>query len=155
MKFQIERPLLSTSKECEPILRSLPHWFGIESAIVQYVKEIDNLPTFLARIHRSTQGFITIKRHNCYSAEIYVMGVMSQQHRKGIGRELVRMAEAYLRREGTEFLQAKTLSPSREDEGYANTRAFYSAMGFKPLEEFEQLWAPDNPCLLMVKYLPI
>ena len=46
--FNITGPLLGQAAACEPILRSLPDWFGIEEAIVYYVKEIDDLPTFLA-----------------------------------------------------------------------------------------------------------
>jgi hypothetical protein len=43
--------------------------------------------------------------------------------------------------------------PSRfPDEGYARTREFYTALGFRPLEELPDLW-PDNPCLIMVKSL--
>jgi hypothetical protein len=34
---------------CEPILRLLPQWFGSEEAIIHYVREIDRLPTFIAR----------------------------------------------------------------------------------------------------------
>jgi hypothetical protein len=65
----------------------------------------------------------------------------------------VKKAEAWLRQRGVEYLQVKTLGPSHPDEGYARTRAFYFALGFRPLEEFEQLWDADNPCLLMVKSL--
>jgi hypothetical protein len=50
-------------------------------------------------------------------------------------------------------MQVKTLGPSRLDEHYAKTRAFYEAMGFRPLEEFKQIWDENNPCLVMVKRL--
>ena len=36
---------------------------------------------------------------------------------------------------------------------YAQTRAFYLAMGFRPLEELRKLWDEANPCLIMVKRL--
>ena len=52
-----------------------------------------------------------------------------------------------------EFLQVKTLGPSRPDEGYERTREFYAAMGFTPLEEIHGLWDPGNPCLIMIKHL--
>jgi hypothetical protein len=44
----------------------------------------------------------------------------------------------------------KTLGPSYPDEGYAQTRGFYVARGFVPLEELLELW-DANPCLLLVK----
>ena len=52
-----------------------------------------------------------------------------------------------------EYLQVKTLSPTKPDEGYAKTRAFYSANGFRALEELPTLWDTDNPALQMVKRL--
>jgi coenzyme F420-0:L-glutamate ligase/coenzyme F420-1:gamma-L-glutamate ligase len=45
----------------------------------------------------------------------------------------------------------KTLAPTRPDENYARTRAFYEAMGFTPLEVFPELWDPRNPALQLVK----
>jgi len=151
--FAIQGPLLKQAAECEPILRALPDWFGIESALQNYVREIDGLPTWLARVEDEVAGFVTLKYHSAYAAEVYVMGVTSQYQRQGLGRALVREAEAALVGEGVEYLQVKTLSPSNPDPAYARTRAFYQAMGFRPLEEFKQLWDENNPCLMMIKYL--
>jgi len=53
---------------------------------------------------------------------------------------------------GVEYLQVKTLGPSRPDDNYAATRAFYESVGFRPLEE-TSLWGDVNPCLFMVKKL--
>ena len=144
---------MNMGSTCEPILRALPDWFGIEEAIVQYVKEIDGLPTWLAVDGDKTAGFLTIKKHTPYAAEILVMGVRRTLHRRGAGRALVLAAEQELHRQGIQFLQVKTLSASHPDENYARTRAFYFAMGFRPLEEMPGLWGPANPCLLMVKSL--
>jgi hypothetical protein len=55
-------------------------------------------------------------------------------------------------RDRVEFLQVKTLGPTRPDEGYDRTRRFYAQLGFRPLEEIRDLW-PENPCLIMVKAL--
>ena len=33
------------------------------------------------------------------------------------------------------------------------TRAFYAAAGFRPLEVITEVWGPDDPCLLMVRPL--
>ena len=41
----------------------------------------------------------------------------------------------------------------RGHAGYKETRAFYSALGFTPLEETKAFWGKDNPCLIMVKPL--
>ena len=140
------------SRHCEAILRALPDWFGIESALVDYVRSTEALPTFLAEHAGVVAGFLTLKVHNGSSAEIYVMGVRPEQHRCGIGRALVRQAEAHLRAEGIEFLQVKTLGPSRPWEPYERTRRFYEQMGFRPLEE-NHLWGEESPCLILVKHL--
>jgi hypothetical protein len=50
-------------------------------------------------------------------------------------------------------MSVKTLGPSHPDGGYANTRRFYRACGFLPVEELHGLWGEGNPCLVMVKPL--
>jgi N-acetylglutamate synthase-like GNAT family acetyltransferase len=149
----IEGPLQGQSAVCVPILRLLPDWFGIEAAILNYEREIASLPTFLARDEGRVIGFLSLKQHNPYSTEVYVMAIHPNARRSGIGRALVATAEAHARGLGIEYLQVKTLGPSRLDEGYAQTRAFYEAMGFCPLEEFTHIWDNDNPCLILVKRL--
>lgn len=145
---------LSSSKpECELILRALPQWFGIEKALINYFKEIQKLPTIMAMMDNKYVGFLSFKQHNQYAAEIYVMGVDPSYHRCGIGRALVEETQAILHQQKLEYLQVKTLSPSHPDPFYAQTRAFYLAMGFRPLEEFKQLWRENLPCLLMIKHI--
>jgi ribosomal protein S18 acetylase RimI-like enzyme len=134
-----------------PILRALPDWFAIEAAIVHYATEIDDLPTLLACAAERVIGFVSLKQHTPYSAEIYVMGVLPEAHRQGIGRALINQAQDGLKLRGVEYLQVKTLGPSHPDANYARTRRFYEAVGFRPLEEFKQLWDEHNPCLIMVK----
>ncbi|MEZ4680968.1 MAG: GNAT family N-acetyltransferase [Caldilineaceae bacterium] len=134
-------------------MRALPDWFGIEEAIIQYISEIDQLPTFIARQGERAIGFLSVKQHNPYSAEIHVLAILPEMHRRGIGRQLLQQAECYLRAQGVEYLHLKTLSDSHPDEGYAKTRTFYLAVDFRPLEELTPLWGEENPCLLMVKRL--
>jgi GNAT superfamily N-acetyltransferase len=149
----IQGPVLGKASVCVPILRSLPAWFGIEEAIVRYATEIDRLSTFLAHDAGRVAGFLSLKRHSPYAAEVYVMGILPEMHRKGIGRALVQQAQQWLAGQGVEYLQVKTLGPSHSDPNYAKTRAFYTAMGFRPLEELGQIWNDQNPCLIMVKRL--
>jgi GNAT superfamily N-acetyltransferase len=153
MKSMVEGPYFDTAKVCVPILRSLPDWFGIEEAILHYEREIDHLPTFVAREAGQVIGFASLKQHTPYAAEVYVMGILATAHRKGIGRELINRSQDWLKQLNVEYLQVKTLGPSDPDESYARTRLFYEAMGFKPLEEFKQIWDEDNPCLILVKRL--
>ena len=138
---------------CEELLRALPDWFGIEEAVRRYAEEVERMECLAAYEDGEAAGFLALKRHGQYASEIHVMAVRPGLHRRGIGRLLVEAAESSLRRRGTEFLTVKTLSPARESPEYARTRAFYEALGFRPVEEFPDLWGPANPAVLYVKRL--
>ena len=153
IKFSFQGPFLGQAQRCEPVLRSLPEWFGLEDANQHYLESIDKMPTFLAIEGSQVIGFLTILQHYPTTAEIYVTGVAPQYHRRGLGSAMLNAAENHLRHRGVLFLQVKTLSDSHPDEGYAKTRAFYRAAGFHPLEEFKALWGEANPCLLLIKNL--
>ncbi len=152
-EHSVSGPYINKGKECSLILRALPDWFGIEEAILKYSTELDTLPTWLAHHENQLIGFLGIKQHNSFSAEVYVMGILKEWHHKGLGRALLARAQEWLKEKHVEYLQVKTLAPSREDEHYAITRVFYESMGFRPLEEIKQIWDESNPCLIMVKRL--
>jgi len=135
------------SRIAERVLRDLPDWFGIEEATQAYIREATDLTTFAY----GEAGFLCLKLHTLRAAEIYVMGVRRDAHRTGIGRTLVRAAEAWCAVHGVEYLQVKTLAAAKENASYERTRAFYQAMGFVPLEVFPELWDPRNPALQLIK----
>jgi ribosomal protein S18 acetylase RimI-like enzyme len=153
LKISIQGPFLEKASLCEPVLRSLPEWFGLEDANQHYLESIDKMPTFLAFDEDQVVGFLTVLQHYPTAAEVYVTGVSRAYHRSGVGRAMLKSAENYLRGLGVQYLQVKTLSDSHPDKGYAKTRTFYCAVGFHPLEEFKTLWGEENPCLLFVKQL--
>ena len=137
---------------CNIVLRSLPKWFSIESAIVDYVKDVETMPTLVADIDgQKNSAFLSLNFHNEFNAEIHVMGVLPHFHGKGLGKALVKEAERLARSSGRKFLSVKTLSASRPNAEYDLTRKFYLSAGFLPLEEFKTLWGEANPCLLMIK----
>ncbi len=150
--IRVERATDSDLAACESILRGLPDWFGIEESIVDYVGAVDRMHTLVARLGVRVAGFLALATHNGSTSEIYVMAVVAQFQRMGIGRALVQEAVRIARSKGQKLLEVKTLGPSDPDTHYAATRQFYEAMGFMPLEEFHGLW-PGNPCLIMVKVL--
>lgn len=153
MSVQIAGPTNADMQSCERVLRALPDYFGIEEALVQYLKEIENMPTFLASIKGKIVGFLAINRHTKVSAEIHVMGVLPEEHGKGIGAAMVNAAERHLKQDGVELLEVKTLGESHPDKNYARTRGFYLAQGFRPLEEIPDFWGKGLPTLFMVKPL--
>lgn len=146
-------PVAGSSEACERILRELPEWFGIDELVVRYAGDAGRLPTFTADVDGSIVGFLTVREENRYAAEIHVMAVLPEYHRRGVGTALLRAAEVHLRGRGMEYLQVKTLSESDPDVNYARTRAFYFAAGFRPLQELPDFWGPENPCLQLVKKL--
>ena len=153
MDILVDGPWLARSAECEPILRALPQWFGIEESNQHYLQAIDELPTVFAWAAGQVAGFLTLKQHFPHTAEVYVTGIRPDLHRQGIGRAMLLEAEQYLCQQGVEYLQVKTLGSTSDDAYYARTRAFYQALGFRPLEEIPQIWGAENPCLILVKRL--
>jgi coenzyme F420-0:L-glutamate ligase/coenzyme F420-1:gamma-L-glutamate ligase len=143
---EVEDPA-ERSRIAERVLRDLPDWFGIEEATQRYIDRAAQLTTFAV----GDDAFLSLERHTPRAAEIWVMGVRRERHRSGVGRALVRTAEAWCAANGIEYLQVKTLAETRPSEGYARTRAFYEACGFTPLEVFPELWDPANPALQLVK----
>lgn len=128
--------------------------FGLPEAVDDYAAVADRSLTLVASDDHDTDiGFLTIVQHSQYSAEVYVMGVRPAFHRRSVGRQLLARTEALLVDRGVEYLQVKTLSERRPNEQYETTRAFYSSCGFRRMEEFPNLWGPDNPALQLVKRL--
>src|ERR1700712_1125149 len=137
----------------DSLLRSLPEWFGIDSSILEYVAASKRLPTILASDDaREPVGILLHERHFPTSAEIHLMAMRRGWHRRGVGAALVAAAQRLAEADGVKILSVKTLGPSHPDLGYADTRTFYLASGFQPVEELHGLWG-DTPCLLMVKPL--
>lgn len=138
---------------CHHILRALPDWFGIEASIAEYTNQVKDMPFYAAVTGEKPVGFAAVKEHNAYTAEVYVMGVLEEYHRQGIGKKLIRSCEDDCVINGKEFLTVKTLDESRASKSYEKTRRFYLSVGFRPLEVFPLLWDKDNPCLFLAKYI--
>jgi len=150
--MKIRRVAKGEGTQCEQVMRSLPKWFGIEQAILDYAKSCETMETYVVEESSTVVGFITLNRRSRATAEIHCMAVRPEFHGKGIGRALVDYAERLLVERRYEFFEVKTVGPSRPNAEYERTRGFYEHMGFRPLEE-NDLLGPDSPCLIMVKYL--
>ncbi len=138
---------------CAEILASLPQWFGLPESNAAYKRDVESMPMFAAIEDGRVLGFVALKVHTPHAVEIHVMGVRPEHHRRGLGRALVARAEEWVRAQGARFFTVKTRSLSAPDSNYAKTHQFYEAMGFLPIEEFPTLWDPENPALMLVKYL--
>ena len=146
-------PLPDTSADCERILRSLPDWFGIEEALVAYVRDADRFPTFHAIEDGRSVAFVTVRQHFPQSWEVHCIAVLAQRRGQGIGRRLHAHVERWLEARGVRTLQVKTLADTHPSTEYAQTRAFYARLGYLPHEVFPTLWGPRLPVLQLVKVL--
>lgn len=151
--MQIDGPATGVGAECEAVLRTLPGWFGIESSLLEYVRDTEAFPTFVAREDGVFAGFLTVREHFPEAWEVHCIAMRASHRRRGAGRLLHSHVERWLLLRGARILQVKTLAASHPSAEYAETRRFYSGIGYVPLEVFPTLWGPHLPVLQLVKQL--
>lgn len=134
------------------ILEALPEWFGIPEAREGYIRDSVEKPFFCAYEGTEPVGFLYLRRTGKDTAELAVMGVLKQYHRKGIGKRLFEQARSAARGAGYSFLQVKTVQMGRYED-YDRTNRFYLSLGFKEFEVFPTLWDEWNPCQIYVMAL--
>jgi GNAT superfamily N-acetyltransferase len=146
-------PHLDRIAECEAVLRTLPGWFGIEHALLMYARDSAAMPTFAVEQDNTLVAFLTLNQHFPAAWEVHCMAVRADRRGQGLGSALLRRAQAWLAQRGVRFLQVKTVAATSSSAEYDETRRFYEAAGFTPLEVFPELWDPWNPALQMLKAL--
>lgn len=132
------------------VLAALPDWFGLPESTARYIRESRDMP-FWADVspEGEARGFIALRETSPYTGEVYVMGVLPQYHRRGVGRALFLALRDEARQRGYEFLQVKTVREGSYPQ-YDRTIAFYRSLGFRELECFPTLWDEWNPCQILV-----
>jgi len=135
---------------CDAIIAALPDWFGDENGIRDCAAAVRKEPGFVATAQEAVVGFLTVTRPRAHVAEISWMAVHPDHRGAGHGRALIDALVQTLHDDGTRFLAVKTLSDRDPFPPYAETRAFYEAMGFLPLMDLD-IWGPENPALLLVR----
>ena len=134
------------------VLEDLTEWFGIPQAREQYISDSADCPFFAAFCADRPVGFICLKQTGKDTAELHVLGVRRQYHRRGIGRKLFEAARDAAAGMGYSFLQVKTVQMGRYEE-YDRTNLFYVSLGFREFEVFPDLWDENNPCQVYVMSL--
>lgn len=134
------------------ILEALSDWFGIPKARENYIAESIDKIFFCAYDKDKPIGFLYLKETGSATVELYVMGVLAEFHRNGIGRELFRKAKKAAIGQGYSFLQVKTVQMGKYEE-YDRTNRFYLSLGFQEFEVFPTLWDEWNPCQIYVMSL--
>ena len=135
----------------ESILIRLPDWFSLPESTQHYIEESRSLPFLACLSEGKPVGFAVLRRTSPYTAELYVMGVLPEYHRQGIGTRLFLALKDYARAQGFEYMQVKTVQTGHYEE-YDGTNRFYQRMGFRELEVLP-LWDEWNPCQVYVMAL--
>ena len=141
------------------ILEALPEWFGIQDAREEYVEQSvqgeflcaydGNTPKGNPAGGNRPVGFLCLRETGDATVELYVMGVLKERHRQGVGRALFQHAREIAAERGYSFMQVKTVQSGRYAE-YDGTNAFYRSLGFREFEVFPTLWDAWNPCQVYV-----
>ena len=80
------------------ILNKLSDWFGVPKYTNEYIERSAKMPFWAYEKDGEYIGFISLKSTSEYTAEIYVMGVLPQFHREGVGRKLFDAFTAFCKR---------------------------------------------------------
>ena len=152
------RPLAPADAEaCDAVVLTLPYHFGNDAGRAECAHAVRTQDGLVAVEEGEVVGFLTLERHDPRSAEITWMAVRSDRRRRGVGRALIERAVDDLPRDRVEFLSVLTMAESepeeRETDNYAETRAFYRALGFVPLRELA-LEGWDDRAVILVRRLP-
>ena len=134
------------------VLEALPEWFGLPEAREDYIEKSADQLFFAAMEGSAPVGFLYLKESGKDTVELYVMGVLKEHQRRGIGRGLLEAAKNAAMENGYSFMQVKTVQMGRYEE-YDRTNRFYQRMGFKEFEVFPTLWDEQNPCQIYVMAL--
>jgi GNAT superfamily N-acetyltransferase len=136
--------------DCVSILADLPEWFGLPESNAAYAEAAQREPAWVAEEAGEALGLMVLTDPGFAALDVHLLAIRPHAHRRGVGRALIGQACAAARAMGKPYLSVKTQGPSAGYESYRQTRLFYEGVGFKGLEEFTEIWGPENPCLLMI-----
>ena len=146
---QITDPALREAIARE-VLARLPDWLSFPEATQGYISGVRDCTFWADTEGEVLRGFIALRPTAKKAAELYVLGVLPEYHRKGVGRALFTALESWLLAHKYDYLTVKTVKPGVW-ESYDKTNAFYEAMGFTPLMLLPELWDEKNPCQVYIK----
>lgn len=134
------------------VLEALRDWFEVDESREKYISESADQIFLAAKEDGDYVGFLCLKETGKETAELAVMGVLKNYHRKGLGRKLFEAAKRIAKEKGYLFLQVKTVQMGVYED-YDITNRFYLACGFKEFEVIRELWGDENPCQIYVMAL--
>ena len=142
---QLKQTIAST------VIYNLPEWFGIPESAKEYINTVSKYPFFAAYENNSPIGFYSVRHENKLVLDMYVLGVLKNNHRSGAGTLLQRSVETYAKSKGYEYLMVLTLAEKVQNTEYLQTRAFYLKQGFIDFYQNNDIFDINNPCQIMIK----
>ena len=141
------------SRACEHLIGLLPDWFGLPESNAAYVAGVAECTCYGAFDTAGTCiGLIALRPHFETTLEVWWMGVDPGRHRQGIGEKLIGAAVDEASRLGCSAMVLTTLGEESDDPGYAATRRFYLAQGFRALVH-DHMADPECPMIWMIRHV--
>lgn len=151
--FRIEEQKSNQDKLVSRVLNALPDYFHFESAINNYCEIAKDIhyTTYAAVMKNGEKaGFATLVMNSETTAEIWIMGVLPEFHRQGVGSALLETVHEECRKSGRQYIMVRTIGPRENDPFYLKTLTFYRKNGYEMLAEFDDIWQ-DFSCAMMLK----
>jgi len=119
------------------IVRTLPEWFTPNSIEAEITPDLRDEAALVAEVDGEPVGLVSWGEPKFHKepgvVELYWIGVHRDWRGKGVGKALVRVMEDKLRQAGVRAVELWTVADSEFYPPYADTRAFYRAMGYRDL----------------------
>ncbi len=139
------------SAACARLMDLLPDWFGIPESNAAYIAGVAECSCYGAFDDLGIcVGLIALRPHFDTTLEIWWMAVAPDRHRQGIGAALFVAALGEAMHLGYRDMMLMTLGEESDDPGYAATRCFYLAQGFRPLVH-DHMSDPEMPLIWMIR----
>jgi GNAT superfamily N-acetyltransferase len=135
--------------DCLAVAASLPEWFGYPNALEGIERSLRTERGFVAAEAGAVAAFVSFAERFEESVEITYLAVHRESRRLGLGRQLVVCARDAAAELGASSLCLLTLGPSSQSAPYAETVAFYLAVGFWRTKECRLADWGGAPALLM------
>jgi ribosomal protein S18 acetylase RimI-like enzyme len=134
---------------CVAVVATLPAWFGYEGALADVGRAVGEQSGFVALDDGEVVGFVTTTEAYLETTEITYLAVRAADRRRGLGRALVAAVVEVARAAGVQSICLLTLGPSANSAHYAETVAFYQALGFWRTKELYLTSWGGAPTLVM------
>jgi GNAT superfamily N-acetyltransferase len=129
----------------------LPDWFGLPESNAAYIAGVADCICHGAFDQSGDcVGLVALRLHFGTTLEVWWMAVAPDQHRLGIGTKLMKVAQDEAIRLGSSHMVLMTLGEESDDPGYAATRRFYLAQGFRPLVH-DHMGDPESSLIWMIR----